>query len=158
MDGNPSRLPYQRGTMSNLQGEGVLRAFINGCEYMKNCVCTERQVAMQRSDILPPPMLTHRGGGFSFDSTNVLSISELTPCVPRFSRITFHSYLGHFTHRRKLGFRIFGFSVQPYISSCQCTCQYIYYILFIFIRQQKIYIFYADKKRRNSSPAYRGGG
>ena len=36
------------------------------------------------SDILPPPMLTHRGGGFSFDSTNVLSISELTPCVPRF--------------------------------------------------------------------------
>ena len=113
---------------------------------------------MQFSDILPPPMLTHRGGGFSFDSTNVLSISELTPCVPRFSRITFHSYLGHFTHRRKLGFRIFGFSVQSYISSCQCTYQYIYYILFIFIRQQKIYIFYADKKRRNSSPAYRDGG
>ena len=109
-------------------------------------------------DILPPPMLTHRDGGFLFDSTNVLSISELTPCVPRFSRITFHSYLGHFMHRRKLSFCIFGFSMQPYISSCQCTCQYIYYILFIFIRQQKIYIYYADKKRRNSSPAYRGGG
>lgn len=65
-----------------------------------------------------------RSGGFSLKNTNVFSINELTPSARRFSRMMFHSYLGYFTHRRKLGFRIFGFSVQPSISSCQCTDHY----------------------------------
>jgi len=30
-------------------------------------------------DLLPPPMLTHRGGGFSLNDTSVPSINELTP-------------------------------------------------------------------------------
>ena len=36
------------------------------------------------SDILPPPMLTHRGGGFPLNSRNWLSINGLSPCAPRF--------------------------------------------------------------------------
>lgn len=33
------------------------------------------------------------------------------------------AYLGYFTHRRSLVFA-YDFSVQPYISSCQCTNHY----------------------------------
>lgn len=65
-----------------------------------------------------------RSGGFPLKNTNVFSINGLTPSARRFSRMMFHLYLGYFTHRRKLGFRIFGFSVQPSISSCQCTNHY----------------------------------
>lgn len=36
------------------------------------------------SDILPPPTLTLRGGGFSLKCSSLYSINELTPCVPRF--------------------------------------------------------------------------
>ena len=35
------------------------------------------------SDILPPPTLSLRGGGFSLKYSNLHSINELTPCVPR---------------------------------------------------------------------------
>ena len=56
-----------------------------------------------------------RGGGFSLKHSNEYSINELTPCVPRFSRMTFHSHLGYFTHRRKLGFRILFLCASPYL-------------------------------------------
>ena len=39
---------------------------------------------IQESDILPPPTLTLRGGGFSLKYGNPYSINELSPCVPRF--------------------------------------------------------------------------
>ena len=44
---HPNR-PIEEGQCPICGGEGMLRAFVNGYEYMKNCVCTERQVAMQR--------------------------------------------------------------------------------------------------------------
>ena len=34
--------------------------------------------------MLPPPMLTHRGGGFPLKCSNEHSINRLTPYVPRF--------------------------------------------------------------------------
>ena len=65
-------MEYNHAPISLREGH----VYLDGVEIADSIKC--------ESDILPPPMLTHRGGGFSFDSTNVLSISELTPCVPRF--------------------------------------------------------------------------
>ena len=36
------------------------------------------------SDVLPPLSLSLRSGGFLFDTTFVVSISKLSPCIPRF--------------------------------------------------------------------------
>lgn len=40
--------PIKEGDCPICRGKGMLRAFIHGCEYMKNCVCTERQIAMEQ--------------------------------------------------------------------------------------------------------------
>ncbi len=40
--------PIKEGDCPICRGKGFLRTFINGNEYIKNCVCEERQIAMQR--------------------------------------------------------------------------------------------------------------
>lgn len=40
--------PIKEGECPICRGKGFLRAFINGNEYIKNCVCEERRIAMQR--------------------------------------------------------------------------------------------------------------
>lgn len=40
--------PIKEGQCPICRGEGFLRAFINGNEYLKECVCEERRIEMQR--------------------------------------------------------------------------------------------------------------
>ena len=44
-------------------------------------------------DILSPLSLTLRSGSFSLNTTSVVSINELSPCVPRFLYLFIISYL-----------------------------------------------------------------
>ena len=53
---------------------GVIVGIISGILYNK----------FYNSDVLPPLSLSLRRGGFLFDTTFVVSISKLSPCIPRF--------------------------------------------------------------------------
>ena len=48
------------------------------------CVKMVLGTILNYRDILSPPTLTLRGGGFSLKHSNEYSINELSPCAPRF--------------------------------------------------------------------------
>lgn len=56
----------------------------NRRSYTTNCVTGNIKLENGYSDVLPPLSLSLRSGGFLFDTTFVVSISKLSPCIPRF--------------------------------------------------------------------------